>query len=131
MFIARQTVKIDKPVALEFRIELQFFQKRWFLTRGGNQSIRRKITRSKDVSQQQTSLPTYDAESGNRTRPYWLEVPLRYHWSLHLHFHWFNPKFRLNGKRPWFFFFFFSFFIDNPLLQKNSKQKAKLQRCPK
>ena len=39
----------------------------WFLRRGENRSIRRKTSRSKDENQQQTQ-PTYDAESGNRTR---------------------------------------------------------------
>ena len=44
----------------------------WFLRRGENQSRRRKTFRSKDENQQQTQL-TYDAESGNRTRPHWWE----------------------------------------------------------
>ena len=39
----------------------------WFLRRGENRSTRRKSSRSKDENQQQTQ-PTYDAESGNRTR---------------------------------------------------------------
>ena len=39
----------------------------WFLRRGENRSTRRKTSRSKDENQQQTQ-PTYDAESGNRTR---------------------------------------------------------------
>ena len=39
----------------------------WFLRRGENQSTRRKTSRSKDENQQQTQ-PTFDAESGNRTR---------------------------------------------------------------
>ena len=39
----------------------------WFLRRGVNRSTRRKTSRSKDENQQQTQ-PTYDAESGNRTR---------------------------------------------------------------
>ena len=39
----------------------------WFLRRGENRNNRRKTTRSKDENQQQTQ-PTYDAESGNRTR---------------------------------------------------------------
>ena len=39
----------------------------WFLRRGENRTIRRKTSRSKDENQQQTQ-PTYDAESGNRTR---------------------------------------------------------------
>ena len=38
----------------------------WFLGRGENRSTR-KTSRSKDENQQQTQ-PTYDAESGNRTR---------------------------------------------------------------
>ena len=37
------------------------------LRRGKNRSTRRKTSRSKDQNQQQTQ-PTYDAESGNRTR---------------------------------------------------------------
>ena len=40
---------------------------KWFLGRGENRSTRRKTSRSKDENQQQTQ-PTYDAESGNRTR---------------------------------------------------------------
>ena len=40
----------------------------WFLRRGENQSIRRKTSRSKDENQQHSGQPTYDAESGNRTR---------------------------------------------------------------
>ena len=39
----------------------------WFLRRGENRSARRKTSRSKDENQQQTQ-PTFDAESGNRTR---------------------------------------------------------------
>ena len=39
----------------------------WFLRRGENRSTRRKTSRSKDENQQQTQ-PTYDAETGNRTR---------------------------------------------------------------
>ena len=39
----------------------------WFLRRGENRSTRRKTSRNKDENQQQTQ-PTYDAESGNRTR---------------------------------------------------------------
>ena len=38
----------------------------WFLERGENRSTRRKTSRSR-VENQQTQ-PTYDAESGNRTR---------------------------------------------------------------
>ena len=47
---------------------LQFFHqiKCWFLRRGENRSTRRKTSRSR-VENQQTQ-PTYDAESGNRTR---------------------------------------------------------------
>ena len=41
-------------------------QKCWFLRRGENRSTRRKTSRSKDENQQ--TQPTYDAESGNRTR---------------------------------------------------------------
>ena len=41
--------------------------KYWFLRRGENRSTRRKTSRSKDENQQQTQ-PTYDVESGNRTR---------------------------------------------------------------
>ena len=37
------------------------------LRRGENRSTRRKISRSKDENQQQVQ-PTFDAESGNRTR---------------------------------------------------------------
>ena len=39
----------------------------WFLRRGENRRTRRKTSRSKDENQQQTQ-PTFDAESGNRTR---------------------------------------------------------------
>ena len=39
----------------------------WFLRRGENRSTRRKTSQSKDENQQQTQ-PTFDAESGNRTR---------------------------------------------------------------
>ena len=39
----------------------------WFLRRGENRNTRRKTSRIKDENQQQTQ-PTYDAESGNRTR---------------------------------------------------------------
>ena len=39
----------------------------WFLRRGENRSSRRKTFRSKDENQQQTQ-PTYDVESGDRTR---------------------------------------------------------------
>ena len=39
----------------------------WFLRRGKNRSTLRKTSRSKHENHQQTQ-PTYDAESGNRTR---------------------------------------------------------------
>ena len=39
----------------------------WFLRRGETRGNRRKTSRRKDENQQQTQ-PTYDAESGNRTR---------------------------------------------------------------
>ena len=39
----------------------------WFLGRGENRSTRRKTSRSRVENQQQTQ-PTYDVESGNRTR---------------------------------------------------------------
>ena len=39
----------------------------WFLWRGENRSTRRETFRNKDENQQQTQ-PTYDTESGNRTR---------------------------------------------------------------
>ena len=39
----------------------------WFVRRGENRSTRRKTSRNKDENQQQTQ-PTYNAESGNRTR---------------------------------------------------------------
>ena len=42
-------------------------KKCWFLRGGENRSTRRKTSRSKDENQQQTQ-PTYDAETGNRTR---------------------------------------------------------------
>ena len=48
------------------QIELEF-GKCWFLRRGENRSTRRKTSRSRAENQQQTQ-PTYDAESGNRTR---------------------------------------------------------------
>ena len=38
-----------------------------FLRRGDNRSNRRKTSRSKDENKKQTQ-PTFDAESGNRTR---------------------------------------------------------------
>ena len=56
----------DKPVALGFQIELEFGNV-GFLRRGENRRTRRKTSRSKDENQQQTQ-PTFDAESGNRTR---------------------------------------------------------------
>ena len=49
-----------------FQIELEF-RSVGFLRRGENRSTRRKTSRSKDEHQQQTQ-PTFDAESGNRTR---------------------------------------------------------------
>ena len=56
----------------------------WFLRRGGNRSTRRKNARSKGENLQQTK-PTYDAESGNRTRVTLVEgggvlSPLRHPW---------------------------------------------------
>ena len=53
-------------MALGFQIELEFGNVGFF-RRGENRSTRRKTSRSKDENQQQTQ-PTYDAESGNRTR---------------------------------------------------------------
>ena len=47
-------------------IELEF-GKCWFWRRGKNRSTRRKTSRSREENQQQTQ-PTYDAETGNRTR---------------------------------------------------------------
>ena len=49
-----------------FQIELEF-RSVGFLRRRENRSTRRKTSRSKGENQQQTQ-PTYDAESGNRTR---------------------------------------------------------------
>ena len=49
-----------------FQIELEF-RSVGFLMRGENRSTRRKTSRSRVENQQQTQ-PTYDAESGNRTR---------------------------------------------------------------
>ena len=47
-------------------IELEF-EKCWFLRRGENRSTQRKTSRSREENQQQTQ-PTYDAQTGNRTR---------------------------------------------------------------
>ena len=60
----------DKPVALGFQIELE---SNWIegenrrTRRKTSRRTRRKTSRSKDENQQQTQ-PTFDAESGNRTR---------------------------------------------------------------
>ena len=51
-----------EPEALENGI-----WKCWYLRRRVNLNTRRKTSRSKEENQQQTQ-PTYDAESGNRTR---------------------------------------------------------------
>ena len=40
----------------------------WFERRGENRSTRRKTSRSRVENQQTSQQPTYDAESGNRTR---------------------------------------------------------------
>ena len=58
---------------------LQFFHqiKCWFLRRGENRSTRRKTSRSR-VENQQTQ-PTYDAESGNRTRDTLVEGERSHH----------------------------------------------------
>ena len=61
MYLARTALIGDT-----FQIELEF-RNVGFLRRGENRSTRRKISRSKDENQQQTQ-PTYDAETGNRTR---------------------------------------------------------------
>ena len=42
--------------------------KLWFLRRGENRSTWRKTSRRKDKNQQQIQ-PSYNADSGNRTRP--------------------------------------------------------------
>ena len=49
---------------LQFELE---FGNVGFFKRGENKNTRGKTSRSKDENQQQTQ-PTYDAESGNRTR---------------------------------------------------------------
>ena len=49
----------------------------WFLRRGENRSTRRKTSRSR-VENQQTQ-PTYDAESGNRTRDTLVEGERSHH----------------------------------------------------
>ena len=61
MYLARTALIGDT-----FQIELEF-RNVGFLRRGENRSTRRKTSRSKDENQQQTQ-PTYDAETGNRTR---------------------------------------------------------------
>ena len=68
----------DKVLDHQDRIGLW---KCWFLRRGKNRSTRRKTCRSKEENQQQTQ-PTYDAESGNRTRDKLSNYP---GWQL-LHF---------------------------------------------
>ena len=54
--------------SLQFSIKLTQI-KCWFLERGENPEYPRKTSRSR-VENQQTQ-PTYDAESGNRTRTHW------------------------------------------------------------
>ena len=54
--------------ALQYgEIEMEFENVGFWARRGENRRIRRKTSRSKGENQQQTQ-PTYDAESGNRTR---------------------------------------------------------------
>ena len=53
----------------------------WFLRRGKNQSTRRKTSLSKDDNQQQTQ-PTYDTESGNRTRAKWVGGEYSHHYVI-------------------------------------------------
>ena len=58
---------INMNMALRFWIEREFVNVGKCLRRGQNRSTQRKTSRSKDENQQQTQ-PTYNAESGNRTR---------------------------------------------------------------
>ena len=58
--VARNSLVNDNPVALEFRIELEFRR----AVEGGNM---KNNPRSKDENQQQTQS-IYDAGCGNRTR---------------------------------------------------------------
>ena len=64
--------------SLQFSIKLNQI-KCWFLERGENWSTRRKNSRSR-VENQQTQ-PTYDAESGNRTRDTLVEGERSYHYA--------------------------------------------------
>ena len=56
-------------------------QKCWFLRRGENRSTRRKTSRSREENQQQTQ-PTYDVESGNRTRATLVEGECSHHCAI-------------------------------------------------
>ena len=67
-------------MALRFQIELEIGNV-GFLRRGENRSTRRKTSGSKDENQQETQ-PTYDAESGNRTRVTWVGCESSYHCSI-------------------------------------------------
>ena len=66
--------------ARAFRMELEF-RKCWFLRRGENRSTRRKTSRSREENQQQTQ-PTYDVESGNRTRATLVEGECSHHCAI-------------------------------------------------
>ena len=53
----------------------------WFLRKGENRSIRRKISLSREVNQQKTH-PTYEAGSGNRTRNTLMEGERSHHCAI-------------------------------------------------
>ena len=56
-------------------------QKCWFLRREENRSTQRKTSRSREENQQQTQ-PTYDVESGNRTRATLVEGECSHHCAI-------------------------------------------------
>ena len=56
-------------------------QKCCFLRRGENRSTQRKTSRSREENQQQTQ-PTYDVESGNRTRATLVEGEYSHHCAI-------------------------------------------------
>ena len=64
--------------SLQFSIKLNQI-KCWFLERGENRSTRRKTSWSR-VENQQTQ-PTYDAESGNRSRDILVEGERSHHYA--------------------------------------------------
>ena len=67
--------------ARAFRIELEF-RNVGFLRRGENRSTRRKTSRSREENQQQQTQPTYDVESGNRTRATLVEGECSHHCAI-------------------------------------------------